>query len=887
MPSQEKPSPIEALYARLETRPEGLSDSEAAARLATYGPNRPPQEKATPLWRLFIRQFFNPLIYVLLAAGALSISLQEYNDAIFIGIVLLVNAIIGTGQEFAAGRAAESLQGLLKTQAQVKRAGRKCTVPAEDLVPGDVLLLEAGQCIGADICLTRSQGLRVDESLLSGESLPVKKQALHKEETETHHAFSGTMVTRGTGRGVVVATGKDAKIGQIARRLSSEKLQAPLMQRMARFTLWLALVMVGLIALMGWINLKQGMALEQVLMVSVGMAVAAIPEGLPIALTVALAVGMRRMAKRQVIVRRLVAVEALGSCTMIATDKTGTLTENRMTVTQLLLPDGGLWRRGMHEESMEPQLEHAGQAFDTRRDKLAFRALLAGGLANETHLDGDAITGDPVDRALLEVGMLGGLQWPELKTRYQTLASIPYAQSGHYSAVLCEAKGRHKLHVKGSVESVLKMCGRMQTAKGATRLDATHIHEQMQTMAKQGLRVLALAMQEVDTPPEGALEEAHLQGMTFLGLVGMEDPLRPEAKDAVAACHKAGVEVVMITGDHPETAYAMGKQLGLCSRPTQVVTGSLLASMAETNPLAMDEVTAEAKVYARIAPEQKLDIVQSLSRQGHFVAMTGDGVNDAPALSSAHVGVAMGESGTDVARESADIILTDDRFSSIVEGIREGRIGYQNIRKVVFFLLTVGMAEIVLFLWAQAFQLPIPLFAVQLLWLNLVTSGIQDKALALEPAEGDELQRPPRPPKERIMNGRMLWLVGLGAMVMGTGAFATFQWLLAQGHGEDVARNLTLLLMVLFSNLLILSSRSQTHSLFHQSLLNNPYLLLSTVAAQAVHIAALYIPALQDMLHLAPVTLEQWGGLLCIALSLLLVMEIEKWGYRRWKVTHA
>jgi Ca2+-transporting ATPase len=870
--------------ALLASDPSGLSVGEAAARLSEYGPNRLPEEKTRPLIVVFLRQFLNPLIYVLLVAAVVSLLLQEMTDALFIGAVLLINAIFGTVQEYAAGRAAQALQGMMSITARVVRGGVTQEIPAEELVPGDVILLEAGQRVPADLCLMEASGMRADESMLTGESVPVRKKAKTQagDDPEAFHAYAGTIATRGNARGVVVATGKSTKVGCIARRLGGEKMQAPLMKRMARFTLWLAALMTGVIVLMGWVALQQGMVWEHVLMMSVGIAVAAIPEGLPIALTLVLAIGMKRMARQQVIVRRLVAVEALGSCTMIATDKTGTLTENCMTITRLQAPDDDVWTLAAAEYEYGQLLQQGEAFFESRKHKELFRMLLAGGLANDADLDTLELA-DPVDRAFLQLGSKLGFDWAVLKTRYVMKAQLPYATTGQYAAAICEAKGRQKLHVKGSVESVLVMCDGMQSAKGPTGLDEHRVMEQMQAMAKQGLRVIALAMKELPTPWEGELTPDAMHGLTFLGLVGMEDPLRPEAASAVGACRQAGIEVVMITGDHPETAYAIGKQLGLCERPAQVMSGALIRQSESSSAEAMDALTQDAKVYARVTPDQKLQIVESLSRQGHYVAMTGDGVNDAPALAAAHVGVAMGKSGTDVARESADLILTDDRFSSIVEGIREGRVAYQNIRKVVFFLLATGMAEIVLFLLALWHQLPIPLFAVQLLWLNLVTSGMQHVGLAFEPEEGDELNRPPRQPDERIFNGRMAWRVGFGAVLIGSVAFLAFQWMLGAGYTEDAARNLTLLLMVLFENILVFTSRSENRSMFRQSLLGNRFLIIGVIAVQLLHVGAMVTPGLREVLHLSPVSLQEWGVLAGLTFAVLVVMEVEKfiWQYDR------
>jgi Ca2+-transporting ATPase len=869
----------------------GLTTAEAEDRQARFGRNALPRGAAPKLLAVFLAQFRSPLIYVLLAAALVSLLIREWTDAGFIFAVLLINAAIGTYQEYGAERAAQALQKLVTLHARVLRDGDTRELDAEELVPGDVVLLEPGAKVPADLRLLDSHNLALDESLLTGESLPVGKNAdawLAPETPlaeRTTMAFAGTLVTTGRARSVVVATGLDTELGRIAASvLGKDVTKPPLLARMERFTRLIA-VAVGVAALaVATIEIARGAPLAGIFLLAVALAVSAIPEGLPVALTVALAVGMQRMARRNVIVRRLVAVESLGSCTCIASDKTGTLTVNQLTVRRVQFPDQPPWEltgEGLVPEGTFVLPQGATMVEHTASLERLCRAVV---LANEAVLarrDDEWLgQGDTVDVALLVLAHKAGVTQAEAQANAPQLAAIPYESEARFAASLYRADGAPRAAVKGAVETVLGMCARMTSAEGDIELAADTVLSQAQALAADGYRVLAIADGSVALPQGAVFSREHLSGLCFLGLVAMTDPLRPEAKDAVDACHRAGIRVVMVTGDHPATAFAVARELGLAEKPDQVATGGALADAARHGERAFDADVREALVFARIEPQQKLEIVAALQRAGHFVAVTGDGVNDAPALKAAHVGVAMGLSGTDVARETAELVITDDNFASIVAGIEEGRIAYGNVRKVIFLLVSTGAAEIVLFALALAFDLPLPLVAVQLLWLNLVTNGIQDVALAFEPAEGSELKRPPRPPRERVFNRPMLERVLLSALVIGGLAFGAFQWMLAHGYGVEQARNGTLLLMVLFENVQAFNSRSETLSVFRHNPLHNRLLLFGTIAAQLVHIGAMYTPGLRDVLGVQPVSLPQWGELLALALVMLVAMELHK-GYRR------
>ncbi len=880
---------IEQVLAALHSSRDGLSPDEARRRLRQYGPNRLPVKRPPGVFSFFLRQFLSPLIYILLAAALVSAALGEWSDAGFIFAVLLINAVIGTTQEYSAARSAAALSALVSRRARVLRAGEAMEIDAGEVVPGDIVLLESGAKVPCDLRLIASQGLEIDESLLTGESLPVRKDAEAQLDADTpladrrNMAFSGTLVVRGRGSGVAVQTGAATAVGALAEAVqSAESAEPPLLQRMRRFTLWVA-ILVGLASvLMAAVALMQGMHWHTVFMLAVALAVSAIPEGLPVALTITLTIAQARMARRRVIVKRLVAVEALGSCTYIASDKTGTLTMNTLTARRVLLPDGSEWRVEIGEDPLSGRLrdpEGRPPADDVRDRLLALaRAAL---LANEGSLtlrDGEwERHGDAVDVALLVLGHQLGLVQPDLLTHAEPLGEIPFEPENRFSASLNRVGDAEVAFVKGAPERVLAMCERMLGATGEVPINRESIAAQADLLAEQGYRLIALASGPVQRAPDEPFGDHHLHGLTFLGLVGMDDPPREGVREALAACREAGIRVAMVTGDHPTTALHIARDLGLANDEQEVATGPQLAEALATSEATLDALVARTRVFARTEPHQKLDIVRALERLGHFTAMTGDGANDAPAMRAAHVGVAMGKSGTDIARESADLIITDDHFASIVSGVEEGRIAYANVRKVIFLLISTGAAEIVLFMLALLTGLPLPLLAVQLLWLNLVTNGIQHIALAFEPGEGDELRRPPREPDEPIFDRLMSERVIVSALVIGGIGFAAYHWFLQQGWPLEQARNGTLLLLVLFENVQVFNARSETRSVLRHSLLRNRLLLVSVIAAQGVHIGAMYVPWLADILKIAPVPLEEWTDLLAMALLLLVVMELHKW----------
>jgi magnesium-transporting ATPase (P-type) len=882
-----------AISSQLEAPLTGLTDREAAERLVGVGPNRIEPARATPYWVLLIGQFRSPLIYVLLCAGAVALALGELADALFIVAVLLLNALIGFVNEFRADREVRSLANLITPRARVHRSGRALDVDAESLVPGDLLLLEGGVRVSADVRLIEEHDLRVDESLLSGESLPVEKSAecvLPEATTlaeRRNMAFAGSMATIGRGLGMVVATGGRTELGAIASQLGSVKREPPpLLVRMERFARRIgaaALVLCGVLVMVG---LARGQPLAEVLLAAIALAVSAIPEGLPVALTVTLAVAVSRMAKRGVVVRHLPAVEALGSCAVIATDKTGTLTRNQLTVEQIIVRDRVFEVTGVGY-SPDGELLCDGRQVVLPEERWLFRLARAACLANEASLtrredepQGAEWSGDPTDVALLSFGMKAGLDPVTLVETHAPLSSIPFESERRYMATFHELGAGGLVCVKGAPERVIEMCEFEPGGDGGDcrALDREAALESVEQAMRQGYRVLAIADAETAEAMDTNEPAPSPSGLVLLGLVAMTDPPRPQVAQAVASCRSAGIRVVMVTGDHAITARSVGERIGLSDPGDDVLSGE------EISRLARDELDARVQnvsVVARATPAEKLLVVEALKRRGEFVAVTGDGVNDAPALRRADIGVAMGREGTDVAREAADLIITDDDFSSIVAGVEEGRFAYDNVRKVTYLLISTGLGEVLAVIGALAMGLPVPFTAVQLLWLNLVTNGIQDVALAFEPGEPGALDRPPRPPRQGLFDRLMVERTLLGGAVFGgLGLFCFSSWI-AEGRSLDEARGLLVQLFVLFEILHIGNSRSEKTSMFRLNPVSNPILLVGTVAALGVHVLAIYTPFLQSLLGLQALVLDDVLRLALIASSIIVVMEIHKEFRRR------
>lgn len=877
--------PATESFKRLVTSEEGLTDEEATRRLAEFGPNLLPTKKPPTIAAIFARQFLNPLVYILVIAASISLYADAEADAIFIGLVLIINAIVGTAQEWKAEHGAAALRSLLKSRVQVRRNWTEREIDAESVVPGDIVLLESGNRVPADMRIIEASGAFINEAFLTGESMPVEKKIEPGSETaplgDRHcMAFAGSTVVRGRVTGVVVATGQETEVGKIAESLvETESGKVTLLVRMERFTKEIGLVVLLVSVFVATISLARGMPLVEVTLFVIGMAVSSIPEGLPVAITVALSISTSRMAARNVLVRRLSAVEGLGSCTYIASDKTGTLTANVQHAKIISLID----RR---YDITGPAYEGVGKI--NGATALLKPLITVGVLVNEAHLAQEGSSwvhhGDTIEVALLALAYKSGTDPELLRAQSPLIAQVPYESEKQYSMASYEQDAHVIIGIKGAFEAVINRCTRMLTSEGEVAIDPKRVSDEVLALAEQGYRVLALAHKTVSSRAEAEVLSAEpIHGFTLVGLVGFIDPPRLEAKHAIATCKRAGIRVGIITGDHPATALAIGREVGVASIQEEVVTGAELEELGGPETPAFLERVRSARVFARVTPLMKLHIVQALTRLGETVAVTGDGVNDAPALRAASIGVAMG-SGSDVAKDTASLVITDDNFSSIVAGVEEGRIAYENIRKVINLLISTGAAELSIFILTGLVGLPLPLFAVQLLWLNLVTNGVQHVMLAAEGGEPDIMTRTPRPPREGIFNRRMIEQVLVAGLTIGLVGFFSWWWMMDAGWNQVDARNMLLLILVFFENVHVFSCRSERFSVFTIPLSRNYWLIVGVILAQSVHFLAMHWRPLGDILRLHPVTIGQWMTALTLGITVLLTMEAYKLVRRRFVI---
>ncbi|MHC4839509.1 MAG: cation-translocating P-type ATPase [Planctomycetota bacterium] len=852
----------------LGTSTTGLSSDEATSRMSRDGRNELAPPKATPKIIVLLRQFTGPLIAVLLAAVVVSLLLGESGDAAFIAGVLCFNALIGFFQEVKAESEIIRLYQLMRTTTRVLRDGQSIEIDAAEIVTGDIVMLESGARVPADMRVIDQNNATVDESLLTGESLPVAKQLEAIDDKKAIPAerrnmlFAGTTVARGRFTGVVSATGKQTELGEVASDVASTKRgKPPLVLRMEKLSKQVAFGTVVACLLVFGLGVARGFGVSDMFLMAVALAVAAIPEGLPVAITLTLAIGLKHMAKRAVLVRRLEAVEGLGSCTVICSDKTGTLTMNELTVTRIYTTTG------------EHAVSGAGYATDgeveNHSDPTVLALLKSGALANEGSISEDKISGDPTDIALLVAGAKANVKRAALLEETPEAAMLPFESETRLAACFCQDKSGVSVHVKGAPENVIELCtGSWEDGGVSPNLDRDKFQQQIELLSAQGLRVIAIARGSA-TDTTGIPSN-----LALLGLVGMHDAPRPEAATAVKACKEASVRVIVATGDMPLTAVAISSELGIVEASAKAITGRELDAMDDA---AFDKTVNEISVFARVTPKHKMRLIQSLSRQGELVAMTGDGANDAGALKAAHVGVAMGKRGTDVSKEAARVVITDDNFSSIVAGIEEGRIVHDNVRNVVALLVMTGVGEVLAIFFCMVLGLPLPFTAVQLLWANLATEGLQVIGLAVEPGEPGVLARPPRPPDESIFNRVMVTRTLLVGFTIGLAIAGTFWYLTTQmGMSAFSAGNLSLLLLILIENIHIGNCRSELRSGFFNSPLRNPWLLGGAVLAQTIHLIAMHWTPTQKLLGLEPVDAGMWFAMLGVSLSVFVVVELHK-----------
>ncbi len=881
---------VPAVFQSLSSHETGLTPQEVQRRLERYGPNRlnPPPARST-LTR-FLEQFRNVLIYVLLVAGVVTTSMGHFVDAGVIFGVVIINAIIGFIQEGKAERALEAVRNMLSPQAMVIRDGNRFTLPAEQLVPGDLVFIQSGDRVPADLRLISSRNLHIDEAMLTGESLAAEKSIDPVEHQaplgdRSCMAYSGTLVTFGQGTGLVVATGEQSEIGRISSLLAQvQVLNTPLTRQMGEFAsrLSIAILAIALIAALFGI-LVHGNSLEEMFLAAVGLAVAAIPEGLPAIITITLAIGVQRMAARNAIIRRLPAVETLGSVDVICSDKTGTLTRNEMMVQSLVLAEGAFEVEGNGYDPHGSFIDQHGNTQDPAHPLLGTccRAAMLCNDATMTEQEGIwKLHGDPMEGALVVLGMKGGFEQSLLAEQMPRTDVIPFESEHRFMATLHhDHSGQGCIYIKGASETILPRCVSQFTSSGPQPIDAAFWTEQTESIASRGQRTLAIAMRPAN-PAQRALNFQDVEsGLILLGLMGIVDPPRHEAIEAIARCYSAGIQVKMITGDHVTTARAIAKNMGIRDADN-TLTGAELESM---DAASLGEKASHNNVFARTSPEQKLRLVKGLQANGLVVAMTGDGVNDAPALKRADIGVAMGIKGSETAKESAEMVLADDNFASIVKAIEEGRTVYDNIKKSILFILPTNGGEALTILAAIAFGRLLPVTAAQILWVNMITAVTLALSLAFEPAEANIMRRRPRDTRDSLLSPFMVWRILFVSLLMVLATFGLFIWERTAGASIEVARTVAVNTLVVAEIFYLLNTRYIVAPVINrQGLLGSRYVLIAILIVSMFQLLYTYLPMMQLFFHSAPLSAEAWLRIIAVGGLLFILVEVEKSLMRRF-----
>ena len=847
--SQDKEQVIESL----QSNSLGLSQEKAKELLLKYGKNELPSAKKDSLLKLFFSQFQNPIEIILVVTVVLSFIAGEVIDAIALIVIILADVIMGTVEEWRARKDAESLINMIKVMSKVIRDGKEINIDSSEIVVGDIISLESGDKISADARIIECHNFQVDESALTGESVGIVKTSDTLQEDialaeRKNMVFAGTSVITGRAKAVVVATALQTEIGHIADKVTNTE----------EFSKQISLIIIVIAIITAGVLIYRNYAWNTIFLSVIALSVSAMPEGLPLALTMALTIASKRMAKKNVIVKKLNSVESLGSCTVIASDKTGTLTVNEQTAKEIVLPNGSSFEiTGTGYNDRGEVIPKNGADMNDARE-IAFLGLIN----NEAHLEktetGWNSFGDSIDIAFLSLATKMKIQ-----EKAKIVERIPYESENQYSAVFYEKEGALYCTVKGSLEKVMSFSQSNST-----------FNEQNETLTGKGFRVIALA----DGKVNGTNKE-DIQNLTFKGMVAFIDPIREEVKDSLIECRHAGIKVVMITGDHPLTAYSIAKDLGLCQEKEEVATGKDVAYYREKGEQEFDNFIRKIKVFARVTPMDKLDIVTSFKRQGEFVAVTGDGVNDAPAIKAANIGIAMG-SGTDVAKETASMIVSDDNFTSIVSGVKEGRTAYSNIRKITLFLLGCGFAEVCFFLLSIAFGYEMPLVAIQLLWLNIVTDGLQDIALSFEKSEDRVMREKPRDTKESLFSGDLMLEVLILGVTISAVVFGVWKYMMDNGTDMMVARAVIMMLMVFIQNVNVLNCRSEKRSVFKEKILDNPLVIITVVGSILLQIIMSEIPITAMFLDVTPLPFSTIVILLLLSLVIIVVFEVYKLIYR-------
>ncbi|MEX2671426.1 MAG: cation-transporting P-type ATPase [Phycisphaeraceae bacterium] len=876
----------EAVVDHLKSQPQGLGDDEARRRLEQHGPNRLSEQKRRGPLQRFLAQFHNVLIYILLVAAVMTGLLEQWIDTGVILAVVLINAIIGFIQEGKAEKALQAISAMMSQKATVRRNGQEQAIPAEQLVPGDVVLLTSGDKVPADIRLTRVRDLTSNEAALTGESVasekgtdPVDEQAVPADRVGM--AFSGTLVNSGRGEGIVVATGDDTEIGRIQEMVAeTEQIATPLMQQVTRFGRYLSVAIILLAAALVLFGVfVRGYAWVEMFLAAVSVAVAAIPQGLPAIMTVTLAIGVRRMAARNAFIRRLPAVDTLGAVTVICSDKTGTLTRNEMMVQSLYSGDRTYEISGAGYKP-EGQLTLNDEKINPEDHPALLETLRAGLLCNEADVAQDdqgrwQPRGDAMEAALIVAAMKAGMNKHDEQEQLPEIDAIPFESENQFMATLHKQNTRSLIYIKGAPEKILEMCERQRNAEGDDEpLEAEPWEQRAEELASRGQRLLAIAMKPANG--ERKLDfQAVQQGAVMLGLCGLIDPPRQEAIDAVHRCHEAGIRSKMVTGDHASTAKAIGLQLGIGDGET-AMTGRELESLSDQE---LARSTPDVDVYARVSPEHKLRLVESIQTGGHIVAMTGDGVNDAPALKRANVGVAMGIKGTDVSREASEMVLADDNFASIAHAVEEGRTVYDNLRKAIVFILPTNGGEAMTIVAAIAMGAALPITPVQILWVNMITAVTLALSLAFEPTEQNVMQRPPRDPHAALLTPVLAWRVVFVSLIMCAGTFGLFLWMQRIVEADvDTAQTVAVNTLVLFEAFYLLDVRHIDQSVLKPDLLTgNRYVLPAIGLVVLFQLIFTYVPFMHRAFGTAPLEATTWLYIVPVTASVFVLVELEKW----------
>ena len=857
----------EEIFQKFQTSKEGLTNREVQKRIKKYGTNELPKKEKDSIWKIFIRELLDPIILLLGIAILASLLVGETVDACAILFIILVDLILGTYQENKANTTIEALGKLVPEKVKVIREGKEIVIDSKELTVGDFVYLESGDKISADLRIIEASNFSVDESVLTGESLPVEKnnkRLANKElaiTSQSNMVFAGTSVIAGRAKAITVSTGIHTEIGKIATTIHETKEEkSPLTIRVEKFSKQISIAIGIFSVLLSILLYMKGIPAQEILVSVIALAVSAMPEGLPLALTMALTIASNKMAKHKVITKKLNSVESLGSCTVIASDKTGTLTVNEQTAKKIVLPN-----------NLEYLISGTGYQINGNvvGEKLQYAEEIAklGVINNEAKFTEKEMIGDSIDIAFLVLGQKMNTKIDNI----EIIETIPYASANKYSAVFYRQGKDVYCTIKGSLEVVMSFCNKMNLKKDFNK---NILEEQNENLSSDGYRVIAIANGKI--PEQDSYSEKTIKDLTFMGLVGFIDPIRKEAVNAIKKCSSAGIKVLMITGDHPLTAFKIAKDLKLTTDYEEVTNGDEVDEYLQKGEEAFDEFVKRKKVFTRVVPLQKLRIIESLKRQGEFVAVTGDGVNDAPALKAANIGIAMG-SGTDIAKETAKMIVLDDNFNSIVNGVLEGRVAYTNIRKITYFLISCGLAEVLFFVLSILFNMPMPLVAIQLLWLNVVTDGLQDIALSFERAEKDIMKKPPRNPKENLFDRTLIEEILISGIAIGCIVFGLWIYLLKVKNMEvDIARGYVMALMIIIQNIHAFNCRSEQKSTFSVSLMSNKIFLIGVLGSLILGVSVLEIEFLSVFLKTNHIPTTDLLMLLVLGLIILVIMESYK-----------